>query len=157
MYSVKEVAKLLDLTEHTVRFYTDKGLVPNLQRDKNNNRMFTDASINWLIGAKNLKKCGMSVEDIKKYVDLCLEGDSTIPDRYEMIQKQKEVVLAKLEEAKVMAEFIMNKEKHYRNIVEQLIPDNTNPGKWEQDNMSSPVNSKNREVTCPSFLNSIEL
>lgn len=34
MYTVKDVAKLLDLTEHTVRFYTDKGLVPSLQRDK---------------------------------------------------------------------------------------------------------------------------
>nr|WP_226002096.1 MerR family DNA-binding transcriptional regulator [Paenibacillus sp. BJ-4] len=26
LYTVKEVAKLLDLTEHTIRFYTDKGL-----------------------------------------------------------------------------------------------------------------------------------
>jgi len=34
MYTVKEVAKLLDLTEHTVRYYTDKGLVPSVQRDK---------------------------------------------------------------------------------------------------------------------------
>jgi len=24
MYTVKEIAKLLELTEHTVRFYTDK-------------------------------------------------------------------------------------------------------------------------------------
>lgn len=47
MYSVKEVAKLLDLTEHTVRYYTDKGLVPNIKRDKNNNRLFDDKSINW--------------------------------------------------------------------------------------------------------------
>nr|WP_319941496.1 MerR family transcriptional regulator [Metabacillus sediminilitoris] len=52
MYTVKEVAKLLELTDHTVRFYTDKGLVPNLKRDKNNNRLFDDDSIKWLIGAK---------------------------------------------------------------------------------------------------------
>lgn len=135
MYTVKEVAKLLELSEHTVRFYTDKGLVPNLQRDKNNNRIFNDESIKWLVGAKNLKKCGMSVQDIKKYVDLCLEGDSTIEERYQMILKQKEVALAQLEQAQLMAEFITKKEKRYLDIKNAIIPDDTNPMKWERDKM----------------------
>ncbi|MFS0776451.1 MerR family transcriptional regulator [Neobacillus sp. 3P2-tot-E-2] len=142
MYTVKEVAKLLDLTEHTVRFYTDKGLVPSLQRDKNNNRIFNDDSINWLRGSKYLKKCGMSVEDIKKYVDLCLEGGSTTQERYEMIFKQKEIVLAQLEEIKLMAEYITNKEKHYRDIINQVIPDDTNPAHWQ--------NNKNGNPSCSS-------
>ncbi|MEM5008484.1 hypothetical protein WKH54_25890 [Priestia megaterium] len=43
------------------------------------------------------------MEDIKKYVDLCLEGGSTIQERYEIILKQKELVLAQLEEIKSMA------------------------------------------------------
>jgi len=74
--------------------------------------------MHWLTGAKRLKKCGMSVEDIKKYVDLCLEGDSTIEERHEMIQKQKEAVLAQLEEVKLMvAELITNKDEHYRDII----------------------------------------
>ncbi|MBM7655451.1 MerR family transcriptional regulator [Neobacillus cucumis] len=135
MYTVKEVAKLLGLTEHTVRYYTDKGLVPNLKRDKNNNRLFSEENINFLIGAKNLKKCGMSVDDIKYYVDLCLEGDSTIQERYEIIRKQKEAALAQLEEAKIRAEFMINKEKHYRDIMNQVIPDDTNPAKWQKNKM----------------------
>lgn len=40
MYTVKEVAKCLNLTEHTIRYYTDKGLVPSIKRDKNNTRIF---------------------------------------------------------------------------------------------------------------------
>lgn len=127
MYTVKEVAKLLNLTEHTIRFYTDKGLVPSLQRDKNNKRIFSDDSIRWLTGAKKLKKSGMSLVDIKKYVDLSLEGDSTIEERYEMIRKQKVAVLAQLDEVKLMAEYITNKERHYRDIINQVIPDDTNP------------------------------
>ncbi|RAS85712.1 MerR family transcriptional regulator [Priestia endophytica] len=145
MYSVKEVAKLLDLTEHTVRFYTNIGLVPNLQRDKNNKRIFNEESINWLRGAKKLKKCGMSVEDIKKYVDLSLEGHPTIEERYEMILKQKEVVLAQLEEMKLMAEYITNKEKHYRDIKDQVIPDDTNPAHWQNDKNESSSCSSEKE------------
>jgi len=132
MYTVKEVAKLLGLTEHTIRYYTDKGLVPNLKRDKNNNRLFSEENINFLVGAKNLKNCGMSVDDIKHYVDLCLEGDSTIQERHEIILKHKEVALAQLEEAKLRAEFMINKEKHYRDILKQVIPDDTNPANWQK-------------------------
>jgi len=129
MYTVKEVAKLLDLTEHTVRYYTDKGLVPSVQRDKNNNRLFDDESINWLRGIKYLKQCGMSVKDIKTYVDLCLEGDSTIHERYEIILKQKAVALAQLEEAKRRVKYLEDKANHYLDIINHVIPDDTNPGK----------------------------
>lgn len=131
MYTIKEVSKMLNLTEHTIRFYTDKGLVPSLQRDKNNKRVFNDASIQWLSGAKKLKKCGMSVDHIKKYVDLCLEGSSTMDERYEMISNQKEEVLKQQEEINSMANYITNKEKHYRDIMHNIIPDDTNPAYWE--------------------------
>ncbi|ULT54510.1 MerR family transcriptional regulator [Neobacillus drentensis] len=135
MYTVKEVAKLLELTEHTVRFYTDKGLVPNLKRDKNNNRLFDQESINWLTGVKYLKQCGMTVEDIKTYVDLCLEGDSTIQERYEIILKQKEIAQAQLEEAKRTVKYMEEKSSHYLDIINKVIPDDTNPGKWQENKM----------------------
>ncbi|MCW3790053.1 MerR family transcriptional regulator [Paenibacillus sp. LS1] len=132
MYNVKEVAKLLDLSEHTVRFYTDKGLVPNLQRDKNNNRLFDEESVNWLTGVKYLKQCGMSVEHIKAYVDLCLEGNSTIQARYEIILRQKEAALAQLEEAQQRVQYMINKADHYQDIINLIIPDDTNPGHWNK-------------------------
>jgi DNA-binding transcriptional MerR regulator len=134
LYTVKEVAKLLDLTEHTVRFYTDKGLVPTLKRDKNNNRLFDEESINWLTGVKYLKQCGMTVEDIKTYVDLCLKGDSTIEERYEIILKQKEIAEAQLEEAKRTVKYMDEKASHYLDIINKVIPDDTNPGKWQEKN-----------------------
>jgi DNA-binding transcriptional MerR regulator len=131
MYTVKEVCKLLDLTEHTVRFYTDKGLVPSVKRDKNNNRLFDQESINWLIGVKFLKQCGMSVEDIKSYVDLCLKGNSTIQERYEIILKQKEIAQVQLEEAKRTVKYMEEKASHYLDIINGVMPDDTNPGDWE--------------------------
>jgi hypothetical protein len=58
-----------------------------------------------------------------------------------MIFKQKEIVLAQLEEIKSMAEYITNKEKHYRDIINQVIPDDTNPAHWQND--------KNVNTSCP--------
>jgi DNA-binding transcriptional MerR regulator len=130
MYTVKDVSKLLELTEHTVRYYTDKGLVPSVQRDQNNKRLFDEESINWLIGVKYLKQCGMSVDDIKSYVDLCLEGRSTIQERYEIIMKQKAIAQAQLEEANKRAKYMEEKANHYQEIIKGAILDDTNPGKW---------------------------
>ena len=89
MYTVKEISKLLNMSEHTVRYYTDMGLVPTLKRDKNGNRLFDENSKNWLIGIKNLRGSGMSIKAVKDYVDLCLQGESTLEKRYEIIIEQK--------------------------------------------------------------------
>jgi DNA-binding transcriptional MerR regulator len=127
MYTVKEVAQKINLTEHTIRFYTDKGLVPNIQRDKYNTRLFDEASLNWLIRVKYLKDCGMSIKDIKHYVDLYLEGDSSILPRYEIILKYKEIAQEQLEEAARRVKFMEKKTKHYLEMIDQGISDDTNP------------------------------
>jgi Predicted transcriptional regulators len=126
MYTVKEVAQKINLTEHTIRFYTDKGLVPNIQRDKYNNRLFDEESLNWLIRVKYLKDCGMSIKDIKHFVDLYLEGDSSIPLRYEIILKYKEIAREQLEEATRRVEFMEGKAKRYREVINQVVSDDTN-------------------------------
>jgi DNA-binding transcriptional MerR regulator len=142
LYTVKEVANLLELTEHTVRFYTDKGLVPSVQRDKNNNRLFDEESINWLTGVKYLKQCGMTVEDIKTYVDLCLKGDNTIQERYEIILKQKEIAQTQLEEAKQRAKYMEEKANHYLDIINGVVPDDMNPGEWESITANTPIKKR---------------
>lgn len=129
-YLIKEVANKLNLSEHTIRFYCDKKLVPTLERDKNNNRLFSEESINWLIGVKYLKECGMSIESIRKYIDLCLQGDKTIRERYFIIENQYKYSKIKLEEAKERVQFLENKLNNYNKIIEQELNDNTNPQKW---------------------------
>ena len=132
MYTVKEAASITGLTEHAVRFYTNKGLVPNLQRNKNNVRMFDEKSINWLHGVKCLKQAGMPIEVIKEYVELCLEGDSTVPQRYALMMEHKEEALNKLEEAKLHIAHLEEKTVLYQAILEGRSPDTTNPGNWDQ-------------------------
>lgn len=130
MYTVKEIAKLLDLTEHTVRYYTDMGLVPSLKRDKNGNRLFDDESKNWLIGIKNLRGSGMSIQSVKNYVDLCLQGESTLKMRYEIILEQKKKLEEQLKEMNERYQYMVMKEDWYLDIINHRIPDTSNPGTW---------------------------
>ncbi|WP_433939881.1 MerR family transcriptional regulator [Paenibacillus lautus] len=130
MYTVKEAAQITGLTEHAVRFYTDKGLVPSVQRNENNIRLFDEESINWLHGIKCLKQSGMPIDVIKMYIDLCLDGDSTIPQRYRLMMEHKEAALAKLEEAKQHVAHLEEKTALYQAILEKRSPDTMNPAHW---------------------------
>ncbi len=132
MHTVKEAAKITGLTEHAIRFYTDKGLVPSVKRNQNNIRIFEIESINWLHGIKCLKQSGMPIEVIKMYVDLCLEGDSTIPQRFALMMEHKEAALDKLEEAKQHVAHLEEKTALYQAILEHRSPDTTNPGNWDK-------------------------
>ena len=132
MYTVKEAAQITGPTEHAVRFYTDKGLVPSVQRNENNIRLFDGESINWLHGIKCLKQSGMPIDVIKRYIDLCLEGDSTIPQRYTLMMEHKEAALAKLEEAKRHVAHLEEKTALYQAILEHRSPDTMNPGNWDR-------------------------
>src|SRR5574344_843876 len=95
--SVKDVANKFSISEHTVRYYTDSGLIPTIKRDKNNNRVFYDESINWLYLVLCFKYCGMSIKSIKEYEILCSVKNSTLKKRYNIILGQKDKAMKEYE------------------------------------------------------------
>jgi DNA-binding transcriptional MerR regulator len=130
MFTVKEVSELQNIPISTLRYYTDKGLIPSIKRDNNNIRLFDSESVNWVISIKFLRKCGMTIEAIKEYVKLCEQGSATIPERYEMMKEQLRVAEADYEEAARRLEFLRNKVKKYSEIITGDLPDSINPKEW---------------------------
>ena len=98
-YTIRQMAERFGVTEHTLRFYTDKGLLP-CTRDGGNRRVFDEESVNWMQGIQCLKGCGASLEDIQAYCRLCLaEGsEENLRARYAIIRKQREAAHQRVEE-----------------------------------------------------------
>lgn len=133
-YTIKQFAALFNTTEHTIRYYTDTNLLP-CERDNANRRLFTDESVNWMQGITCLKGCGASIEDIKKYCELCHaeENEENLQARYQIILKQRKQAYKRLEEAKETVAYMEHKVKHYEAILAKAIPDDSNPDKWTAD------------------------
>ena len=123
-YTVKEIAEKAGMTVHAVRFYTDKGLLP-CPRDEKGRRIFTDESLNWLRGIQCLRGCGVSVEDIKVYSDLCMAGDEALQARYAFMVRQRELAYQRLREAQALVEYMEHKVEHYESILRGELPDDT--------------------------------
>lgn len=117
MYTMKEVCEQVGIPYETLKFYCKEGLVPNVKRDKNNYRIFDDKNIAWLKGLQCLRKCGMSIKDMKIYMNYCLEGPSTIPERKEMLDKSKDFLLKRAEEIYDCIHFIDNKQTFYDDVL----------------------------------------
>ncbi len=134
IYTLKQFAEMFNTTEHTIRYYTDINLLPCL-RDKGNRRIFNEESVNWMQGIACLKGCGASIEDIKKYCDLCRlpESRETLYARYQIILRQREQAYQRIEEAKATAAYMDEKLRHYEQILAGLIPDDSNPEKWTDE------------------------
>lgn len=134
IYTLKQFAEMFHTTEHTIRYYTDIGLLPCL-RDGANRRVFNEESVNWMQGIACLKGCGASIEAIREYCDLCRlpESRETLCARYQIILRQREQAYRRIEEAKATAAYMDEKVKHYEDILAGLVPDDSNPEHWTKD------------------------
>ena len=97
-YTVGEMAKRLGVPASTLRYYDKEGLLPQVERSPGGIRMFQKSDYEWLRMIGCMKKAGMSIRDIRHYIQLSAQGDDTIGDRLEMFRNQREVLCRRIEE-----------------------------------------------------------
>lgn len=117
-YTISEVAKELNLTVYTLRYYDKEGLLPFVERTTNGTRRFKESDIGGLKVIECLKSTGMPIKEIKNFFDWCADGDSTLQQRYDMFIERKAIVEAQLEELKKTMEVIEHKCSYYQTALD---------------------------------------
>lgn len=117
MYTMMQVCRELGMTYQTLKFYCNEGLVPGVSRDANNRRVFDEKTVNWVRDLTCLKKCGMSIQEMKDYLQLCLEGPSTIHRRKEMLAAKQEQLRISIRELEDSVGYIDWKQNLYDEVL----------------------------------------
>ncbi len=117
MYSMKEACKMTNMSYENLKFYCNEGLIPNVKRDKNNYRVFSDNDIKWIQSLGCLKRCGMTIAEMKEYLKLCLKGETSIPEREIILAKKREALLEAKKEIEDSLAFIDWKENFYNEVL----------------------------------------
>ncbi|MGX8852259.1 MerR family transcriptional regulator [Amedibacillus sp. YH-ame10] len=133
MYSMKEVCLETEMTYETLKYYCNEGLIPNVKRDSHNYRVFDDKDVAWIKNLSCLKDCGMSIVEMKEYIELCLDGESSIPERKLILDHKKELLLEKLQEVQNCIDYIDTKQQFYDDVLAKKIPYISNLIKDEKD------------------------
>ncbi len=89
MYTIKDIAEIVEENEHTIRYYAKLGLFPNISRDKYNSRVFNDNDLEDVRFVIMLADTGMPLDKVKEYMDLTKKGDETIKQRAAILREHQ--------------------------------------------------------------------
>src|SRR5690242_18203670 len=84
--TIQQVAAATGLTEHTLRYYERIGLIHPIDRAGSGHRRYRESDVWWIEFLMKLRNTGMSIQQMQQYSILQRQGDSTLPERVEMLK-----------------------------------------------------------------------
>ena len=90
---------------------------PKCTTCKKAQKWLDDNNISWIKSLTCLKKCNMSIEEMKEYLALCLKGESTIPERQAILAVKKEQLLKEMSDLQESIDFLNWKENFYNDVI----------------------------------------
>ena len=117
MYTMKQACEKTGLSYETLKFYCNQGLVPNVKRDSQNRRIFSDRDIAWNNSLNCLKNCSMCIAEMKEYLALCLQGEGTIPERKLILEAKRKALEAERKRIEDAMAYIDWKQGFYDDVL----------------------------------------
>ncbi|WP_281654536.1 MerR family transcriptional regulator [Eggerthella sinensis] len=122
LYTMKQACELTGLSYETLKYYCKEGLIPDVARDGANRRVFSKRNIGWIKDLVCLRNCGMGIEEMRVYLDLCLQGRDTIPERQAMLAERRKELQTRIADLEAYVSYIDGKNELYRRILDGEIP-----------------------------------
>ena len=119
-YKISEVSKLVNLNQHTLRYYEKIGLIKTLKKDDSGNRIYTTADITWIKFLIKLKHTGMKLSEMQKYSELRYAGDSTVRERRELLEKQQKELEMEIMELQATHKYVEEKIDYYKKMESEI-------------------------------------
>lgn len=116
--TIGEIAAKTNLAESTLRYYEKKGLI-RVARDQGGRRDYAESDIEWIRFIQRLKETGMQLVDIRLYSTLRYQGESTMPERMEMLQRHREYVEQQLRKWQEYMQNLEDKIAFYQGAIEE--------------------------------------
>jgi DNA-binding transcriptional MerR regulator len=88
-YTIQEAAEEMGVSVHTLRYYEKIGLLRSIQRGENGRRIYTEEDLGWVYWLKLLRESGMSIQLMKRYVEITLAGEHTIDERCVILEEHR--------------------------------------------------------------------
>lgn len=112
---IGELAARTDLSIDTLRYYEKLGLITPPRRI-GGQRIYDEAAVGWIGFLKALKATGMNLNDMKRYALMRARGVQTAAPRRQMLERQREIVRARIAELQDCLTLLDHKIDNYHAI-----------------------------------------
>ncbi|EPI00518.1 transcriptional regulator, MerR family [Enterococcus faecalis 13-SD-W-01] len=118
--TINDVSKITGLTPYTLRYYAKEGLFDFVERSSNSvgTRLFKKSDLEFIHVIQCLKSAGLSIKDIKTFVDWTMEGDSTIEERLNMFKERQAELEKQIAELQEVLKVVKYKSWYYETAKE---------------------------------------
>ena len=115
-YTISEVSKIFDLPASTLRYYEEEGILTNVGRSANHQRIYYDMHINRLRSICCFKRTGMSIAQLKDFFSFEADEEHSIDDMLALLEEQKVTVEQKLKELHADYAHVQKKIRFYTDV-----------------------------------------
>lgn len=88
IHTITEVSEKYQISSNTLRYYERIGLLPDIPRQSNGNRYFTENNLKWLEMIVCLRHSGIPIETLVNYAELLKQGKGTEKERENLLREQ---------------------------------------------------------------------
>ena len=113
-FLIGDISKMYGISQDTLRYYDKAGLLPFVKKNQAGRRVFTEDDLGYIEVIDCLKRSGIPVKEIAKFMDWCVEGDNTLPQRYAFMVEQEAVLEKKIHELQAQLDFLRWKKWYYQ-------------------------------------------
>ena len=117
-YTIREITRRTGLTASTLRYYETEKLLGPVRRDAANRRVYGEGDLAWLSIITCLKNTGMPIQEIRRFVALCGQGDATLGERYRIVLAHRSATQARIDALQKELAHIEYKVAYYRAACE---------------------------------------
>ena len=118
MYSAKETSKMTGLSTATLRYYEKEKLLPQIARNSQKYRQYTDEDIEWIKMIQCMRMANIPIHSIKEYVALLLQGGKTLEQRFAMVQNHMEDIKKQMTNLQNAFDLTQKKLLFYKKLLE---------------------------------------
>ena len=118
MYSAKETAQMTGLSTATLRYYEKEKLLPQIARNSQKHRQYTDEDIEWIKMIQCMRMANIPIHSIKEYVALLLLGGETLEQRFAMVQNHMADIKKQMTNLQNAFELTQKKLSFYKKLLE---------------------------------------
>lgn len=117
-FTIKEFSKETGIPSSTLRYYEQENLIPSVKRGSNGHRVYDENDLEWIDIICCLKNTDMPIHEMREFVALSMQGDSTLKQRLEIVLAHQARVNAKIEQLKQYLEHIEFKVNYLSKVCE---------------------------------------
>lgn len=114
---ISEVSEHSGISTDTLRYYERIGLIPPVNRNRSGIRDYNEIDVKRVEFIKCMRSAGLPIETLIKYYGLVQQGDCTIEARKDILKKQREQLVAKMEEIQKTLDLVDYKIEVYENVL----------------------------------------